>query len=281
MLLDGKHKPWLWATAAVAAAAAAGWLAAPAEARRAGGVVGAWYGVGCAALVLAAAALSVVRRLPPWRGGSRPAWLRAHLWLGSLAGVFLLCHCGGHARGPLEQLLCLAALGVGLSGGLVVLLQQVLPHRLAARVGREAPPGRLSGACRALRRRGDALADRAWGPGPPADPGPPARQDVRRQLRAFYEQEVRPFLLDRPPRGARLADPLEAPRAFDRLRQLPALAAHAEVLEELAALCAQRWQLAEQQRLQFWLHAGLWVHVPLSAALLVLAAAHVAASVYF
>ncbi|HLW68556.1 MAG TPA: hypothetical protein VKS79_24770 [Gemmataceae bacterium] len=53
-------------------------------------------------------------------------------------------------------------------------------------------------------------------------------------------------------------------------------------LEDLARLCRSRREFAEQERLSFWLHGWLaLVHVPLSAALLVLTIAHIVASLYY
>ena len=45
-------------------------------------------------------------------------------------------------------------------------------------------------------------------------------------------------------------------------------------LHELEAICEERWQLAQQKRLHHLLHGWLFVHVPLSAALLLLSVAH-------
>ena len=41
------------------------------------------------------------------------------------------------------------------------------------------------------------------------------------------------------------------------------------------ALCRRRSELSLQERLHFWLHAWLLVHLPLSIALVVLLAGHV------
>ena len=50
--------------------------------------------------------LAAHRRLPVRRWlGARKAWLRGHLWLGLLSGVFILCHSGFRWGGPLEQVL--------------------------------------------------------------------------------------------------------------------------------------------------------------------------------
>ena len=59
------------------------------------------------------------------------------------------------------------------------------------------------------------------------------------------------------------------------------LADYRSLLDQLASLCEERRLLAEQQRLWFWMHSWLLVHVPLSAALLVLTAAHIFAGLYY
>ena len=61
---------------------------------------------------------------------------------------------------------------------------------------------------------------------------------------------------------------------FDDLRQRspPELR---ELVGQLDELCERRRQLNVQGRLHFWLHNWLWLHLPLSWALLILLAAHV------
>ena len=58
-------------------------------------------------------------------------------------------------------------------------------------------------------------------------------------------------------------------------------AAAAAALDRLEELCRDRRRLAEQERLHRWLHSWLLLHVPLSAALLVLSAAHVVTALYY
>ncbi len=74
---------------------------------------------------------------------------------------------------------------------------------------------------------------------------------------------------------------MQAEAAFDRLRSLPGLVEVKEQVSQLASLCEERRQLAEQERLHHWLHAWLLFHIPLSVALLVLAVAHVVAALYY
>ena len=52
-------------------------------------------------------------------------------------------------------------------------------------------------------------------------------------------------------------------------------------LDELEALCRERRRLAEQERLHGWLHGWLLLHIPLSAALLVLGVAHAVTALYY
>ena len=45
-------------------------------------------------------------------------------------------------------------------------------------------------------------------------------------------------------------------------------------MNQLEAICEERWQLARQKRLHHLLHGWLLVHVPLSAGLLFLSVVH-------
>jgi hypothetical protein len=49
--------------------------------------------------------------------------------------------------------------------------------------------------------------------------------------------------------------------------------AHAAVTS-LEGMCEQRRQMDAQARIHFWLHNWLWVHLPLSVALIVLMVIH-------
>jgi hypothetical protein len=92
-------------------------------------------------------------------------------------------------------------------------------------------------------------------------------------LRTFFCKEAAEFLL----RGSSGTSPLRSPAVeegrFQKLRERLPVAAH-PVLDELKREIARRRQLDRQASLHFWLHCWLWLHLPLSAALLVLIAAH-------
>ena len=67
---------------------------------------------------------------------------------------------------------------------------------------------------------------------------------------------------------------LRAAEFFEALRDQINPDAH-RVVDHVAELCEQRRQFDVQERMQFWLHNWLFVHLPLSAALIVLMFVHV------
>jgi hypothetical protein len=76
-------------------------------------------------------------------------------------------------------------------------------------------------------------------------------------------------------------NPLQAETRFAKLRSMVSLEGLRDELGQLATLCDERRQLAEQERLQVWLHGWLLLHVPLSLALLVLGVLHVYFALYY
>jgi len=92
-------------------------------------------------------------------------------------------------------------------------------------------------------------------------------------LRSFYLLEVEPFLERPRERALRLSDEVRAASAFAALRTLLPAAAHG-TLDDLADICEEARQLRRQERLHRWLHGWLLLHIPLSLALILLAAVH-------
>ncbi len=54
-----------------------------------------------------------------------------------------------------------------------------------------------------------------------------------------------------------------------------------ETISEVESICDERRQLDQQKRLHHWLHGWLFLHVPLSLALLLLSAVHVVMAVRY
>jgi hypothetical protein len=291
VLLDSTHKWWFWVTLVLAIVALGGWLVLDylASSHRTGATtIGLWYGVIGALLMIYAGLLAVHRRFPRWQWlGKRQTWLRGHIWLGTLSGIFMLCHSGFRWGGPLERLLWVAVGGTLITGFIGLALQQALPRALTQQVQSEAPYEQVPHLCQKMRRRADLLVDEMCADEESALPGVGTQAGVkwaengRIQLRLFYEQDVRPFLQPRTPRTSPLLSPLQAEIRFDRIRRLSGLETSGDKLTELDKLCRERRQLADQDRLHFWLHAWLLVHIPFSAGVLVLGILHVVATLYY
>lgn len=292
MLLDSLHKRWFFATGAVAVVAVAGYVAlyrASPGGLTGGSTVGLWYGTIGSALMVYAGLLSALRKVPSWWWvGSRQVWMRGHIWLGLLSAVFLLCHSGLRWGGPLEMALWGVTIAVLVTGVFGLVLQQMLPRLLANRVQAEAPYEQIPHLCQVMRRQADALLDQVCGPHDAANPdventrmAARIAEDGKAQLRAFYERDVRPFLAEPPPRRSPLLSPLQTELRFNRLRKLAGMEPVDEQLTKLAGLVEERRQLVDQERVHFWMHSWLLLHVPLSAALLVLGVAHAVWSLYY
>jgi len=292
LLIDSTHKRWIVASGFLGAAALSAYLTyrelSPRE-LTGGSTVGLWYGVIGSALMVYAGLLSALRRVPSWWWiGARQTWLRGHIWLGLLSAVFLLCHANFRWGGPIEVLLWVAVIGVLVTGVFGLLLQQMLPRLMTTRVPSEAPYEQIPHLCRVMRKRADALIDSICGPVVATEldiestrAAARAAEDGKTQLRAFYEHDVRPFLGERPPRSSPLNNPLQTEARFGKLRQLAGMDELHEQLGQLATLCDERRLLRDQERIHFWLHSWLLIHVPLSVALLVLGVAHVVFSLYY
>jgi hypothetical protein len=89
----------------------------------------------------------------------------------------------------------------------------------------------------------------------------------------FYEADLRPFLLQTGRGHSPLGDKAQATGMFGQLRvQIPR--AHWPKLADLESLCDEKRGLDRQRRMHHVLHGWLLVHIPISYALLLLAAIH-------
>ncbi len=274
MIIDKTHRSWIAGTV-VAALAAGGFYAVVTgrspDGLTGGSVIGLWYGIIGSALMLFAGLLAVLKRVPAWGWiGRRQTWLRGHIWLGLLSVLFIACHSGPGLGGPLEIALWIVLGMVIASGVFGLILQQFVPRMLAERLPAEASYEQIPHICELLQTKADALVDDITEHATPAGA----------KLREFHESEVRPFLMGAKPRDSVLADPLRAEAAFQMLRGLPGMTAKEKIIE-LEDLCAERRRLAVQERYHLLLHGWLLVHVPLSAALLVLGGVHAVMAVYY
>jgi hypothetical protein len=288
LLIDSTHRRWFASTVALAALALGmyGWLDHTMPGGLSGrSIPGLWYGLLGSALMVYAGLLSALRKVPAWWWiGPRRVWLKGHIWLGLLSGVFILCHSGFRWGGILERLLWVVfalTLATGIFG---LFLQQFVPRLITTRVACEGPYEQIPQLCKVMARRVEQLMASAWEAVPQGSgvnlAGSQVGMAAKMQLQEFYEAHVLPFFSGPYSRSALLAQPLQAETAFARLRALPGLAEVKAQIEEIEKLCSERRQLADQERLHRVLHGWLLLHVPLSVALLVLGVAHAVMSLY-
>ena len=285
MRIDETHKPWAIFTAAATLVGACVFAVYAPMSRTVGGgtVVGLMFGSTALGLMLFAAALSIRKRFPVWRIGRAKIWMRAHLWLGLLALPMMLFHSGFHARGALALVLFWLTIIVVFSGIGGAWLQHTLPTRMFREVPFETiydqiPVIRAQLLAEARNRAGDVMESLAPATGAGAtvvdtlmDITDLEPQRVR--MNTFLAGEVEPYLAaeQTPNNGLRSREHSSA--AFDQLRHdfperaWPPIAA----IEEI---CEEKRQLDHQARLHRLLHAWLLVHLPVSAALILLSVVH-------
>ena len=298
------HRPWIVLTAAGAAGAAVWYaLAARGADRWPGGSspVGLALGAAAGAIILVEFLLWPRKKLRAWRLGRMQIWLRAHIWLGLLCGPLALLHSGFQWGGLLSTTLAVLLALVIVSGVFGLVVQQIVPRMMLEQTPAEtiysqiehvagqllaearelvaaacegsagdspsplAPAANMVAAIRSVGSVQGRVRQAALPAAPLADPAP---------LRNAFADVIEPFLREGARAHSALRHPLQAGAYFDRLKSRVEPAAHL-VVDTLADLCTQRRQFILQARLQAWLHGWLWVHLPLSVALVLLLVAHV------
>ncbi|MBI2804796.1 MAG: hypothetical protein HYX68_07415 [Planctomycetes bacterium] len=241
-----------------------------------GSQVGLIYGLLGGGIVIFCWLLAALRFVPSWWFiGCRAFWLKGHIWLGLLSFVLVLCHSGLRFGGWFEQLLYLVfflATATGIAG---LILQQFLPRWLTIEVPCEVPYEQIPNVCVALRAKADRVVDGSCGAAPPA---------TRERIKRWYDEVVRPFL-EWPSREPLLADASKTTQIFAQMRALPGAdqedAPIKLLLSRLEEYCNERRRLARQENLHRMLHGWLYLHVPLSAAMLVMMIAHALMTLYY
>jgi hypothetical protein len=302
------HRRWFLMTA-LASLAAGAWYGVESwtNQRLAGGGSRPGLAFGVAAALICLFELVLFLRKTRWFRtrrwlGSAQMWMKAHIWLGLLAVPLVAMHAGFRFGGPLSSLLSWCFILVIASGIFGLLMQNLLPRLLLDavpeetvysqidEVGRQlaADAARLAGlqASEAVRlerpasvRAAAAIvvgAPRQVGTIIPRSPQPNLAAAAKVQspeLTAALEMDVLEFLRSGTSPSGRLANPRRIEWFFDDLRRRVPVEARGAV-EQIEALCRRRQQLNLQRRIHFWLHSWLCVHLPLSAALIVLVAAH-------
>lgn len=249
------------------------------------------------------------------RWGRMFFWMQAHVWLGLLCLPLLLLHSGFYLGGALSTLLLVLLLIVVISGIVGLLLQQYIPSQMLEWIPQETVHSQIDHVVRSLLEDARLLVEAAAGQ---ANTGSlstssvqpvtvvvetqrtvgarPAGGRVRdrilqvelpdepipggARLYDFFRRQFEPFFLAGTRHRSALRSAVSAGPVFDDLRTQIDSSGHG-IIDLLERLCLARRQFDLQRRLHGWLHGWLLVHVPLSAALLVLMVMHAFAAMKY
>jgi hypothetical protein len=315
-----EHVPWIVACLAVTAVSI-GWFAFACIGQAAfpsgSSVPGITFGILGGAICLFEFLLWPRKKVRTWRIGRVQTWMRAHVWLGLLAVPLLVLHTGFRWGGELSTVLMVLFLVVVASGIWGLVLQQFLPTMLLHEVPAETIYSQIDHVVGQFASEADRLVQATCGPevGPDGKMGKPREAAAAieepeflvvgavrtaggvqgkvlstrppstpvpqsESLRSFFRETVQPYLLAGKKGGSSLANPTRAASIFQDVRTRLPMPAHPTV-SALEELCGQRRQLDLQAQIHHWLHGWLLVHLPLSAALIVLMFVHVVFALKF
>jgi hypothetical protein len=233
-----------------------------------------------------------------WRIGRTQAWLRAHIWLGLLTVPLVTLHAWRELGGELSTLLVILFAVVIASGLFGLALQQFLPRVMTAAVPGETIYSQIDYVARQYCQEARAKVQETCGPrhvgqafqpdgGSAISSGGSVRLSSTLlrpegesltyksdQLWQKFDEVIAPYLLTGSKSRSPIATAAAAGNFFRGLREILPPAMHSTV-EVLEGFCTERRQFDLQARLHLWLHTWLWVHLPVSAALVVLMFVHV------
>lgn len=217
-----------------------------------------------------------------WRIGRTQVWMRAHIWLGLLTVPLIALHSWRELGGALTTTLFVLFAIVIASGIWGLVVQQFLPRAMLAQVPAETIYTQIGGVVEGFRQEARHLVNSVRGE-LSAESGAGGTATVAANfavLENAFAKVIEPYLSAGSRGGSVLANATRAANFFRGLRDQLPIGVH-PTIDRLETFCEQRRQFALQARLHFWLHNWLWVHLPLSAALVVLMIVHVVVALKF
>ena len=293
MRIDSTHRPWLYFSIALIVVSTAVYIPYAQMTTPAGSTrVGLTFGIIALSFMVFAALLSLRKRYRIARIGSARVWMKAHLWLGALALPMVLFHAAFHARGMLAFILMVLTFVVVLSGIYGAYLQHTLPTRMFREVPYETIYDQIGVIQQQLVTEARQHAINvtqmlapARGAGATVTLTLVEVPEYGTEVAAFdtfFESTVEPYLLAQRKKaiGMDLRHSTVAARAFEDYRKIfPANAW--PPITALEDICSEKRQLDHQVRLHHWLHGWLLIHLPISAALLLLAFIHAIVALHY
>lgn len=229
-------------------------------------------GLAAFGLILLLLSFAVRKRMYASRRlGRLETWLHSHVWLGLLSVALVLYHSGFRFEDGVAVAALVVLVLVVATGAFGALLYTTLP-RLLTEVASNVPADRVTADLHRIERSMARLAD--------------GRSDVFGRVHRALVARARPgpfagwrILFGRPP------SPREALPAGVAGRLRLVAPEERDALENLLVLSRQHRELHQrfvlERRYANLLQAWLWLHVPLSLALLVLVVVHATAALYY
>lgn len=290
MRIDQTHRNWLMTSVVILLVA--GIIYIPYNEITLGGaaggtVIGIIYGSVGLGFMIFAGLLSLRKRFPVWRMGRAQTWMRGHLWLGLISYPIIFFHSGfSFGHGALTFWMMVLFTIVIISGLVGAALQHYMPRMVTQMVPMETIYGDSSHVVRDLQEEAERIVGDVCGPvvAMSATAASASGMSISTvvqvmdkaavaEMQRFYENEMLPYLKNAGARGSALANSNTAGAMFKNLRTLLPAAVH-EALNDLENICYEKRQIDLQAKLHRFLHGWLFVHIPLSYALLVMGAIH-------
>lgn len=224
-----------------------------------------WSGVFLFALIVGLALFNARKKLPFIPLLKASAWMQIHIYLGLFSVAVFLCHTGFHwPRGGLEILVAALFLAVALSGVLGLAISRIVPTILTAH-GESIVFERIPGLRSELRREIEQLI---------IDSETVTHSST---IADFYAVQLTDYFARPRHLWSHLAG---SPRPLNNLlERIDALGRYLDIEEkkiaaQIADLVRAKENLDCQWHLQGLLKLWLFVHIPLSFALILFAATH-------
>jgi len=291
MLIDQTHRQWFWGSVigvGIGLAIYIPYAHFTIGGARGGTILGIIYGVIGFSFMVFAGLLSLRKRFPVWRMGRTSTWMRGHLWLGLISYPIIFFHSGfSFGKGTLTWWMMVIFTIVIISGIVGAILQHYLPKVMTRQVPYEtiyAEIPRIRGQLldeadvkvaevTGISMASSAVTSAAEEAGGVIVTLVQMEEDVRNELTRFYNNELRPYLEKSGGKRCEIADRTNAVAMFANLRTLLPDEIH-PVIADLEGICEEKRELDQQIVLHRLLHGWLFIHAPLSLALLIMGAIH-------
>jgi len=280
--------------------------------------IGLMFGSIAFAIFIFAALFGIRKKLLRLKIGTVQSWMRAHIWLTLLTIPLVLLHSGFRLGGPMTILLIILYAVVMVSGIYGLILQHRIPKLMQERVPVETifeqiphVRAKLWAAAEQLRTSFDApgtskvLAAATTRIPVPSEPlaaeenrtaaatrpaiapamsaqqiAPAPDLESESTIVDFLDRQVLPYLKAKRRSRLGLGNAQFCDDTF-RFVKLHVAAPYRPLVEEIQGWCDERRMLDLQTKLHHWLHAWLFIHVPLSFVLVILTAWHAFVTLFY